>query len=95
MKASNQGVAGASHLLGLMYYEGDGVKRDTAKAYRWFLMAADGNCAEAQYTLGEMFYVGAVVPRDMKKAKEWTRRAHENSFAAAARRWKEWELWKY
>ena len=39
-KAANQGEAEAQHNLGVMYYEGQGVRQDYYKSVEWYTKAA-------------------------------------------------------
>jgi len=44
LKAAEQGDAKAQHALGLMYVKGEGVRRDSIEAYKWWnFAAAQGN----------------------------------------------------
>ena len=40
LQAAKQGDAQAQALLGVMYYEGHGVRQDDAEAVRWYRQAA-------------------------------------------------------
>ena len=44
--------------LGMAYYNGDGVKQDSAKAAQWLQVAERQNFAEAQYVLGKLLAEG-------------------------------------
>lgn len=75
--ASEGGDAGAQLELGEMYFEGRGVARDYAEAFRLFLMAATLGNAEAQYNLGLMHARGIHVKGDYHEAVRWLRVAAE------------------
>jgi TPR repeat protein len=77
------GMADAQHLLGLMYYMGRGVARDTRLAMQWHRKAADQGKADAQYVVGAMYYTGNAVPQDQKQAIGWFRKAAEQGHAEA------------
>jgi hypothetical protein len=69
--AAAQGNASAELHLGSMYYNGDGVTKDTAEALRWFqLSAAKGNRI-AQYSLGLMYETGDGVTANVTDALHW------------------------
>ncbi|MDB5906059.1 MAG: hypothetical protein JWP34_173 [Massilia sp.] len=77
------GHADAQHLLGLMYYMGQGVPRDYKQAMAWHRRAALQGKADAQYVLGAMYYTGNSVPQDQKVAVSWFRKAAEQGHAEA------------
>ena len=69
--------------LGYMYYRGEGVKQDYAKAKVLFEMAAAQGVDAAQLHLGNMYYSGYGVRQDYFKAKEWYEKAAvQGNFAA-------------
>ena len=55
---ASKGDAKAQFYLGLMYYNGQGVRQDYKKAFEWYEKAANQGIAEAQYNLGLMYYNG-------------------------------------
>ena len=62
--------------LGMAYYNGDGVRQDTAKAFQWLQVAERQNFAEAQYFLGMLLAEGADgVPKDTKSAQQLLQKA--------------------
>jgi len=67
----------AKDQLGLarIYYNGDGVTKDDAKAAEWYQKAAEQGNAFAQYNLGVMYDKGEGVPKDAAKAVEWWQKA--------------------
>ena len=69
------GDAGAQYILGLMYYDGDGVLKDFIKAANWFQKAAAQGDSASQLKLGGMYYQGMGVPKDYTKAVEWFQKA--------------------
>ncbi|HLS17219.1 MAG TPA: tetratricopeptide repeat protein [Paenalcaligenes sp.] len=58
IKLAEQGNAEAQFNLGLMYYFGQEVRQDYAKAAEWFEKAAAQDVADAQFNLGFMYYNG-------------------------------------
>ena len=69
--------------LGMMYYKGGLVSRDTKKAVEFFQLAADQNHAMAQNMLGYMYINGEGVNKDSKKAVEFFRLAASQGLADA------------
>ena len=55
-KSADKNNAEAQVLLGLMYYNGEGVERDRFESYRLYKKAAEQGYAEAQYRLGKIIY---------------------------------------
>jgi TPR repeat protein len=68
---AESGEAIAQFNVGLMYYEGQGVRQDYARAAEWFQRAADQGYLKAQYNLGAMYGVGKGVKRDFVEAYMW------------------------
>lgn len=66
------------YALGVMYYRGQGVSRDSADAIGWYRKAADQGNATAQYVLGVIYYQGKEVPRDYAQAIHWYRKAADH-----------------
>ena len=66
-----------------MYYNGDGVAKDDAKAAEWYRKAAEQGNAFAQYKLGDMYDKGEGVAKDAAKAKEWWQKAADQGNDAA------------
>lgn len=69
--------------LGVMYYGGDGVQKDEARAVTWWRKAAAQGYALAQYNLGLMYYGGQGVPHDYARTVAWWRRAAAQGLAEA------------
>ena len=61
-----------------MYYDGQGVPQDNAKAERWVRRAAEQGLAEAQFHLGAMYHFGQGVPQDSVRAHMWWTVAEAN-----------------
>jgi TPR repeat protein len=73
-----RGSLPAMHLLGVMYAEGKGVKRDDKRAFELFDKAAQGGHAGAQGMLAMFHAQGRATERNDGKSVEWARRAAEN-----------------
>ncbi len=54
-----------------MYYNGEGVPQDYAKALQWWHKAAEQGDAKAQHNLGLMYDYGLGVPQDYVQAHMW------------------------
>jgi TPR repeat protein len=70
-KAARNGEARAQYVLGTMYREGEGVKKDLPRAVGLLQKAADQNHPWAQYDLGLMYDLGEGVPHDRVVAYKW------------------------
>ena len=57
-KQSKQGNAVAQYALGVMYLNGEGIRKNHKEAVKWFSKAAEQGHAKAQYGLGLMYYKG-------------------------------------
>ena len=82
-EAAKQEHAGAQNSLGVMYYHGEGVTTDDAKAVKWYQLSADQGYAEAQYYLGHMYQNGFGVDEDDAKAFELVTSAAKQGHAPA------------
>lgn len=74
-KRAEEGNAEAQFSLGSMYYKGEGVSKDAAKAVEWYQKAATQGHPLAQTVLGSMYRAGDGVPKDAPKAVEWLQKA--------------------
>ena len=72
---AESGDAKAQMRLARMYYNGDDMPKDYAKAAGWYQKAADQGIALAQYNLGMMYQNGEGVTKDAAKAAEWLKKA--------------------
>ena len=83
---ARQGDVHAQWRLGQMYYNGEGVRQDYAKAFEWYQKAAAQGNPGSEYYVGVMYYNGEGVRQDYAKAFEWYQKAaaHENSGVAYA-----------
>ena len=82
-KKAEAGDAVAQNTLGNMYYNGEGVPKDTAEAVKWWRKAADQGDANAQTILGWMYERGEGVPKDDVEAVKWWRKAADQRNAHA------------
>jgi TPR repeat protein len=65
----------AQFIIGDMYYNGFGVKKDHAEAAIWIRKAAEQGLSEAQFVIGHMYYYGLGVKEDHAEALIWCRKA--------------------
>lgn len=77
--ASTYGHPAAQYALGLMYFEGVGVKRNRQQAMRWLMLAARKRFAPAEALLGEMYWQGEYVHRDRTRGLMWYMLAQESA----------------
>ena len=78
-----KGDATAQYNLGVMYYEGKGVRQDYAAASQWYRLAADQGYALAQSNLGVLYVKGQGVPQDYAEMIKWYYRAADQGVAVA------------
>lgn len=81
--AVEKGLLEAHVNLGRMYYEGNGIEANPAKALELFRAGADQGDAASQYNLGRMYQEGTGVDPDLDQAKTWLRRAADQGLADA------------
>ncbi|MBF0602126.1 MAG: SEL1-like repeat protein [Nitrospirae bacterium] len=75
-KAAESGDFQAQAKLGMMYANGDGVRRNDKEAVKWFFSAAYHQMdADAQAMLGIMYENGRGVPQSYSEAALWYTRA--------------------
>lgn len=82
-KAAEQGLSEAQNNLGVMYKDGQGVKKDYQEAVRWFQLAARQGNVLAQSNLGWMYQRGRGVAQDYDSARYWYTQAAQQDHAAA------------
>ena len=78
LKAATLNNAQAQYHLGMMYLNGDGVKKDFKKSSKWFHKAANQNHAHAQCELGYAYYKGHGVKGDFATGFAWFMVSAEN-----------------
>ena len=75
--AAKQGNADAVYNLGLLYWNGTGVKKDPAKGLALFIKAANLGSAQAASHLGDIYREGKGVTRNADTALNWYRKGAE------------------
>jgi len=84
----------AQYEMGMMFLEGDGVKKNLRQAGRWFQLAAEKGHAAAQATLGNLLFrsgnavlglamMTAALERARPDDADWIREKQEQAFALA------------
>jgi len=79
----DEGKNQARVLIGTLYENGLGVRRDYDEALRWYRMAAERNFAYAYYSIGLLHENGRGVPEDPRQAREWMQKAADRGFEDA------------
>jgi TPR repeat protein len=69
--------------IGVMYYQGRGVRRDPAEGVRWYKMAAMKGYPEAMYNLGVAHMNGLGAEKSAEEALRWYRLAAEGGYVSA------------
>ena len=69
--AVEHGLAPTQFNLGLMYYKGQGVEQDHAKAVKCYRLAAEEGNVKAQHNLGVAYHNGRGVAQNYKEAYIW------------------------
>lgn len=81
---AQKGNAGAMYKIGMYYYFGlRGVRRDHAKALRWFMKAVEKGESKSMELLGESYARGAGLERNYTKALEWFKLAAKQQLYSA------------
>ena len=80
---AEHGDASAQHNIGMMYYDGKGVRQNYSEALKWLHKAAQQGLASAEYNIGLMYDIGQGVPQDYLEALKWYRKATEQGNADA------------
>lgn len=82
-KAANHGHAEAQYLLGLRYYFGEGLTKNTEIGVGWLRKAAEQGIPKAQYFLGSAYEDGDGVAPNTDEAMRWYREAAAQGDPAA------------
>lgn len=73
--AAENGDIESMNTLGVIYFSGELVSQDYAKAKYWFEKAADNGVAYAMNNLGYMYKEGVGVTKDVTIAFQWYEKA--------------------
>jgi len=82
-RAMNSGSVDASVDLGGMYEFGQGVRRDSATAFRLYQSAANAGSPHGMFAVGRSYEKGVGVAHDYEQAMVWYRKAAEMGCADA------------
>ena len=80
---AEKGFLDAQTHLGIMYRDGIGVPKNSTKAAKWFLRAAQQGDPIVQNALGQMYSRGEGVPVNPREAVKWFRLSAENRYFKA------------
>lgn len=80
---ADQGNALAQLKLATLYYQGNGVPKNSIEAAEYFQHATYAGLPDAQYLLGLCYKNGDGVSKDTSEAVKWFRAAAEQGFAEA------------
>jgi uncharacterized protein len=61
----------SQYVLGLFYYNGDGIPQDYEEAAKWFRRAADQGYDMPQFMLGKLYASGRGVPKNIVVSQMW------------------------
>lgn len=79
LAATHYGHSRAQYALGLMYMNGQGVKKNTARGIRWLLLSARKHNPNAQVALGEIYWKGQSVRQNKARGLMWYILARDSS----------------
>lgn len=68
---ANRGQMRAQLAVGLLYFNGTGVKQDYTTALKWLRKAADQGSSEAQDSVGWLYETGHGVAQDTNEGRKW------------------------
>jgi hypothetical protein len=80
---AQRGDPKSQFVLAHMYDTGDGVQKDYAEAFKWYLKAAESGHALSQHMVGEMYRLGQGVTHSDAEAAKWFRKGAENGESSA------------
>lgn len=80
---ADKGVSKAQYNLSLLYFNGQGVGKDSALALKWCQQAAQLGHTKAQYLLGQMYANGNGVDKDDSIAHSWYQKSAEAGYVDA------------
>ena len=74
-RSAESGDSDAQFKLGLAYANGDGVEKDSSKAFAWYMKAAEKGVTNAEYWIGYMLRSGIGVSENKTEAVKWLKKA--------------------
>src|ERR1700723_2675759 len=75
---AEQGNARAQHLIGVMYHKGEGVARNSVRAFAWFSLAAAHGDRDAQATLREVSQT--MTPDELSQARDMAQACETSNY---------------
>lgn len=78
LKAAELGDAESAYRIGLNYYNGDGVPKNSILGKKWVLKAAEMNHSGAQYVIGVNYLHDGSYGQNNQKGLEWLSKASKN-----------------
>lgn len=82
-KAAEKNYSRAQYQLAWLYYEGQGVEKNLAKAAYWFMQAAENGHLKSQHKIADMYTKGEGVLRNDAQAVFWKLQAAKQNDAKA------------
>jgi TPR repeat protein len=75
---AEQGNARAQHLIGVMYHNGEGVARNSVRAFAWFSLAAAHGDRDAQAKLREVSQT--MTPDELSQARDMAQACETSNY---------------
>jgi TPR repeat protein len=75
---AEQGNARAQHLIGVMYHKGEGVSRNSVRAFAWFSLAAAHGDRDAQAKLREVSQT--MTPDELSQARDMAQACETSNY---------------
>jgi TPR repeat protein len=75
---AEQGNAKAQHLIGVMYHKGEGVARNSVRAFAWLSMAVAHGDSEAKAKLLDVSKT--LTPRELSQAREMAQACEASNY---------------
>jgi TPR repeat protein len=75
---AEQGNAKAQHLIGVMYHKGEGVARNSVRAFAWFSVAAAHGDREAKAKLDDV--AQTMTPEELSQAREMAQACETSNY---------------
>ena len=82
-KAARSGNTEAQSMIGVLYFQGNGVGKDDREAAKWFEKAARAGEPDAQTFMGVMNLEGRGMPKNEAEAFKWFEKAATNGETSA------------
>lgn len=83
MALAEQGDAKAQYDIGKMFQKGQGTKRNSEEAFKWFSKAANQGHERAGYKVGYLYHKGEGVGKNNSKAFKWIKQSADKNYPPA------------